>query len=288
MEQQEQLAENDILATLKWYAEIGVTDVISNHITDYTKANFINANKFLSKTQSNNIDKAQPQIALVDEHEILPASQSSPAISDSLGAAEAAIEAKKLAGNANSIEELKEAVTSFEGCPLKRTAMNTVFADGNPNSKIMLVGEAPGADEDRIGKPFVGLSGQLLDKMFVAIGLDRSNTYISNIVNWRPPGNRAPSTSEIAVCLPFIKRHIELVNPKILIYVGGVSAKSLLETTQGITRLRGKWFDYKSESLKEPIKSMAIFHPAFLLRSPSQKKLAWKDLLEIKSKIDNA
>ena len=151
----------------------------------------------------------------------------------------------------------------------------------------MLVGEAPGADEDRLGKPFVGVSGQLLDRMLAAIELDRETVYISNVINWRPPGNRSPSSSEIAVCMPFIQCHIELIKPDILLFVGGVAAKALMETSQGITRLRGRWMEYQSDGLEKAIPSMAIFHPAYLLRSPAQKALAWKDLQAIRARIQS-
>ncbi len=161
-----------------------------------------------------------------------------------------------------------------------------VFADGNPQAKVMLVGEAPGADEDRAGKPFVGVNGQLLDRMLASIGLSREeNVYISNLINWRPPGNRSPSDAEVALSLPFIQRHIELANPAILVLSGGVAAKALLQTSQGITRLRGKWMEYKSDGMAAPIPVLATFHPAYLLRSPAQKGLAWQDLLKLKERI---
>jgi uracil-DNA glycosylase family 4 len=186
----------------------------------------------------------------------------------------------------NTLEQLREVMMSFTGCGLKDFAQNTVFADGNPKAAVMLVGEAPGADEDKQGLPFVGQSGQLLDKGFAAIGLDRTRVYISNIIPWRPPGNRPPTTAEVAACQPFIERHIELVAPKILIFVGGVAAKTLLNTADGITRLRGKWIKYsppKSGNLV--IQAMPIYHPAYLLRSPGQKSVFWQDLLLIEQKI---
>ena len=158
---------------------------------------------------------------------------------------------------------------------------NTVFADGNPNSQIMLIGEAPGRDEDLQGTPFVGQAGQLLNKMLSAIGLDRTKVYITNIIPWRPPGNRQPTIKETIMCLPFVQRHIELIDPKILIMVGGTAAKALLETSQGIIRSRGKWYNYKVEALRKTIPARAILHPAYLLRSPAHKKETWFDLLEI-------
>jgi uracil-DNA glycosylase family 4 len=184
-----------------------------------------------------------------------------------------------------TILELRTALENFEGCSLKSTAMNLVFGDGNKNADVMLIGEAPGADEDRDGKPFAGLSGQLLDKMMCSIGLGRQNIYIANIIPWRPPGNRQPTPFEIATCLPFIKRHIELVDPKVLILVGGTSAKILLDKKEGIMRLRGRWFDYKTNDEKISIPALPIFHPAFLLHSPSQKSNAWKDLISVRKKL---
>jgi DNA polymerase len=194
-------------------------------------------------------------------------------------------DAYKLAEQAKTLDELKAAVESFDGCALKQTAMHTVFADGNPKAEIMLVGEAPGADEDRQGLPFVGLSGQLLNRMFAAIGYDRTSLYISNIIPWRPPGNRQPTTEETTLCLPFIERHIALVNPKVVVFVGGVATKTLLNSKEGITRLRGKWLPYSNPYLKEPIKGYAIYHPAYLLRSPGQKRYAWMDLLKLKLEL---
>lgn len=183
-------------------------------------------------------------------------------------------------------EALQTALQAFEGCPLKHTALNTVFADGNPQAAVMLVGEAPGADEDRLGRPFVGMSGQLLDKMFQCIGLNRAeNLYISNILPWRPPGNRQPTPNEVRSCLPFIERHISLINPQILVAVGGTACKALLKSTEGITRLRGKWIAYQNPYLDRPIKTLAIYHPAYLLRSPAQKRYLWQDLLMLQEAL---
>lgn len=190
--------------------------------------------------------------------------------------------ARALAAAATTVRELEAAVAGFDGCALKATATRLVFADGNPAAKIMFIGEAPGADEDRQGKPFVGVSGQLLDRMLGWIGLDRTTAYITNILFWRPPGNRPPTTAEIAACLPFVERHIELVAPDILVLVGGSSAKTLLNTQEGIIKLRGRWFEFQRPGLPRPIPAIATFHPAYLLRTPGQKREAWKDLLAIK------
>jgi DNA polymerase len=199
---------------------------------------------------------------------------------------QAAVEsARDTAQAAATLEDLKAALARFDGVPLRKTATNLVFADGNPQAKVMLVGEAPGADEDRQGLPFVGVSGQLLDRMMAAIGLDRTTFYITNVCFWRPPGNRKPTEAELAAQLPFVLRHIELVAPKVLVLVGGSSAQMLLGTNEGITRLRGRWFDYISGGLSAPIPAMPIFHPAYLLRQPALKREAWRDLVKLKERL---
>ena len=182
-----------------------------------------------------------------------------------------------------TLEELRKALLAFEGCALKSTALHTVFGAGNPKSPIMLVGEAPGAEEDKQGKPFVGMSGQLLDKMFSTIGFSRKDLYISNILPWRPPGNRQPSSEEISACFPFIERHISLICPKILVFIGGVSLKALMKTSKGITFFQGKSLFYTNPFLSSPIQAFALYHPAYLLRSPSQKRMTWRSLLSLQS-----
>jgi DNA polymerase len=201
-----------------------------------------------------------------------------------LGTSEATATARELAAAATTLDELKEAIRQFEGLSLKGTATNLVFADGNPAARLMLIGEAPGAEEDRRGLPFVGPAGQLLDRMLAAIGHDRTNSYITNIVNWRPPGNRKPSPAEMALCQPFIDRHIALVNPALIILLGDTAAKTLTNRTEGITRLRGKWFTWDRPD-GGTIPLLPTFHPAFLLRSPNQKREAWMDLLAAKRKL---
>jgi DNA polymerase len=192
-------------------------------------------------------------------------------------------QADELARNAKTLDELRAAIESFEGCALKSTAMRTVFSDGNPEARVMFVGEGPGADEDREGLPFVGRSGKLLDRMLAAIELDRTNAYIANIIPWRPPGNRTPTPQESAICLPFIKRQIELADPDVLVCLGGPSATTLLELKEGITRTRGRWFEFDTGTRK--IKALPTFHPAYLLRSPAHKKLAWQDMLAIRKAL---
>lgn len=192
--------------------------------------------------------------------------------------------ARELAARASTLDELREQMAAFDGCNLKFTAKNLVFADGNPNSAVMLVGEAPGRDEDIEGLPFVGRSGRLLDRMLAAIGLDRNSAYIANVIPWRPPGNRTPTPHETEICRPFIERQIELVNPKVLVTLGGPSAKLLLNTTEGILRLRGNWRTHQTRS-GTSIPTMPTLHPAYLLRNPAHKKLAWRDFLEVKAKL---
>jgi DNA polymerase len=188
--------------------------------------------------------------------------------------------------SADNLAELRDALAAFEGCPLKHTATNLVFGDGTSEARVMFIGEAPGAEEDRQGVPFVGASGRLLDRMLAAIGLARGDVYITNILFWRPPGNRSPTPAEVAACLPFVERHIELVNPDILVFVGGSAAKTLLGRKEGIMRLRGQWFDYATPRMVRPAPALATFHPAYLLRSPGQKREAWRDMLAIRERLD--
>lgn len=195
-----------------------------------------------------------------------------------------AARARELARGAATLEELRDILAGFDGCNLKFTAKSLVFADGNPQASIMFVGEAPGRDEDIEGLPFVGKSGQLLDRMLAAIGLDRSSAYIANVIPWRPPGNRTPTPLETEICRPFIERQIELVNPKVLVNLGGPSAKTLLNTTEGILRLRGNWRVHTTAS-GIAIPAMPTLHPAYLLRNPAHKKLAWRDFLEVKARL---
>lgn len=266
------------LAALNWYVDNGVDEALENEMPDRTLAPVI-------------IAEAPPSIPA----QIVPSQKhAAPAATSSLlGMSDARAAAIKLAAQANTLDELRQAIAEFDGIAIKKTATNLVFCDGNPESPVMLVGEAPGADEDRMGKPFVGVSGQLLDRILKCIDLSREETnskrsvYISNILNWRPPGNRTPSPAEIEVSLPFIERHIQLVNPKILILCGGVSAKALLATDEGISRLRKSWRTYKTltPGIGEiSIPCIATYHPAYLLRTPSQKKAVWEDMLTIDAK----
>jgi len=195
-------------------------------------------------------------------------------------APEAAIlSAREAARTAPTLEALRALLEDFDGCALKSTATRLVFSDGNPQARIMFVGEAPGREEDLEGLPFVGRSGKLLDRMIAAIGLDRSSAYIANVIPWRPPGNRTPTPQETQICLPFIQRQIELVNPDVLVTLGNPSTQTLLSTREGIMKTRGRWLEYNTGS--RVIRAIATFHPAYLLRSPSYKRLAWQDLRAI-------
>lgn len=195
--------------------------------------------------------------------------------------------ARDICAEVQSLEELKKAVEDFDGCALKLTASHTVFGDGSPTAKVVFVGEAPGADEDRVGVPFVGRSGHLLDKMLNAAGLQRQEVYICNILPWRPPGNRTPLDSEIAVCLPFLKKQIDLINPDYIFTLGGASANALLDVSESISRLRGRWLDY-TKSDGSTAKVLASFHPAYLLRTPGQKAKSWADLLRLTKELNSA
>jgi uracil-DNA glycosylase len=194
--------------------------------------------------------------------------------------------AREAARTAPTLEALRALLETFDGCALRKTATRLVFADGNPQARVMFVGEAPGRDEDLEGLPFVGRSGKLLDRMIAAIGFDRTKVYIANVIPWRPPGNRTPTPQETQVCLPFIQRQIELVDPDVLVTLGNPSTQALLSTREGIMRSRGKWLDYNTGT--RMIRAMATFHPAYLLRSPSYKRMSWQDLRAIAKALQQA
>jgi DNA polymerase len=201
----------------------------------------------------------------------------------------AASRAAELAAAAGSLDALRDAMAAFEGSPLRETATNLVFADGAPASGLMVIGEAPGADEDRLGRPFVGVSGRLLDRMLLSIGLERERGfYVTNILPFRPPGNRTPTDAEIALFLPFVLRHVELAAPRLVVLLGGTAAKALLRSREGITRLRGRWHAVSPREGEAPWPALATLHPAYLLRNPAAKKDAWHDLLLLRRRLDGA
>lgn len=194
-------------------------------------------------------------------------------------------DARSIAASCSTLAELEAALAAFDGCALKETAKQLCFADGNPNARLMLIGEAPGAEEDRQGKPFVGPSGQLLDRMLAEIGLDRRHYWITNVIFWRPPGNRPPTSGEIAVCQPFLERQIEILDPAFILFVGGIAAKALLERKEGVTRLRGRLFTHRTAQGRD-IPCLVTFHPAYLLRQPLNKRFVWRDLLQLRDQLD--
>jgi DNA polymerase len=212
-----------------------------------------------------------------------PATRPAADSSAPLGTSEAQAQGRQIAQGCETLEALRTALEAFDGCALRHTATQIVFADGNPDADVMIVGEAPGADEDRQGKPFVGVSGQLLDRMLASIGLDRRAVYIANTVYWRPPGNRKPNDGEFAVCRPFVERQIELAAPKLLLLVGDKAVRGLAGATDGITRSRGKWYEVTAGTRTIP--ALASFHPAYLLRTPAAKRMAWRDLLALQRRM---
>ena len=255
---------------LDFYAETGVDALLGESPVD----------RFASTEPAEPAARSvQPVTPAADLNSVARAAPAAPPAPD-----EAVMQARSVAKNAKTLDELRAILDRFEGCALKSTASQLVFADGNPEARLMLVGEAPGREEDIEGLPFVGRSGKLLDHMLAAIGLDRTSVYIANIVPWRPPGNRTPTPQESQICLPFILRQIELADPDILVCLGGPSAQTLLGIREGITKTRGRWFAF--ETGKREIRAMPTFHPAFLLRSPLQKRFAWRDFLAIKEALD--
>jgi len=212
-----------------------------------------------------------------------PAKTASTAAAAPLPPEAAVMAARAAAKTAATLDELRAILDGFEGCALKGTARQLVFADGNPQARVMFVGEAPGREEDLEGLPFVGRSGQLLDRMLAAIGLDRSSAYIANVIPWRPPGNRTPTPQETSICLPFTRRQVELADPDVLVCLGSPAAQALLEAREGIMKTRGRWFAYRTGTRE--IRAIATFHPAYLLRQPLQKRLAWRDFLAIKQAL---
>ncbi len=194
---------------------------------------------------------------------------------------------KKIVTQIDNLKDLEKAVHDFDGCPLKKMATNTVFCDGDPESKVMVIGEAPGNNEDLQGIPFCGDSGKLLNEMFASIGIPREKIYITNSLFWRPPGNRRPTDDELAICKPFVEKHIALVAPKLIVLMGATAMYSVLGSDDAISKIRGKFLDYKNPYLSSPIKSITLFHPSYLMRQSSKKRLAWADMLEIKKFLQN-
>jgi uracil-DNA glycosylase family 4 len=261
MSQDRTLNSAELLSVLDWYRAAGVDLAVVDEPVD----------RFAQK----------PAAPLAVPPKSATAAPSAPPPPVSLGSDPS--EARQLAATAQSLDQLRAILDGYDGCSLKFRATQLVFADGNPEASIMLIGEAPGAEEDRQGKPFVGRSGQLLDRMLDAIGLDRNAVYIVNTVPWHPPGNRTPTPEEMELCLPFLVRQVELVAPKLVLTLGGPAMQTVFKTSAGIIKMRGKWQDVAIGSHTVP--ALPTLHPAYLLRTPSAKQQAWHDLLSLKARM---
>lgn len=284
-----QLLDNSLMNemnALRWLKEAGVDEIASEE-----PKNFFDLKDTLNLSRQNNRFAIDPNA---------PAPiKSAPRAKASVGFAESPADyssltdiiaqSKAAAEKASNLDELRKAVEAFDGCALKKTANKTVFADGNPNADVMLIGEAPGADEDRAGIPFCGMSGQLLDKVMRSIGLTRADSfYITNTLFWRPPGNRKPTPEELAICKPFLQKHIALVKPKFLLLVGATAVQAILEDNSAMGKLRQKMHPYKNDYMENEAQVMVTYHPSYLMRSPLNKRLAWDDMLMFDDQIKKA
>ena len=266
----------DLADLLRFYAEAGVDEALLDSPAD----------RFAETAASQMVQAPAIRAPRAAAQPAAPAAARQPVPAMAVPDETQVAKARELAAQAQTLQELREILNSFDGCNLKFTAKQLAFSDGNPEAALMLVGEAPGRDEDIQGKPFVGRSGQLLDRILAAIGIERAQgAYIANVIPWRPPGNRTPTPLETEICRPFIERQIELVNPKVLVTLGGPSAKTLLNTSEGMLKLRGKWKTHITAS-GTSIATMPTLHPAYLLRNPAHKKLVWRDFLEIRAKLN--
>jgi len=271
---------------LEWHVAVGADEVITDEPVNrlkppvHTMAEAAKQSKVIENNMTMQTRATELQMPKASDDNAPP-----------LGTIEVVQTAQRLAKACNTLEELRAAVTSFEDCPLKRTASKTVFDAGNPKARVMCIGDAPDAIEDQKGVPFTGEAGQLLDKIFASIDMTRDTeesdkaVYFTNLVYWRPPSNRPASDSEIEICRPFVERHIEIINPDFIILLGGVTAKVLLRTSKGITRLRGKWTELTLEGLEAPISVLPMLHPDFLLKSPTRKREMWHDILSLQAKL---
>ncbi len=272
----------DVVKLLKWQVEMGADEALEEKSVDRVERY---REDMAAKVKQAEQVKNTANIAAVSA--VKNPAPASPAPSFTSNPIEAEKRARAWADKCRTLAELRDAVSNFDGLAIRKTAENTVFCDGNPDAKIMFIGEAPGANEDKQGIPFCGASGQLMDEILKWAGFTRAeNIYISNTVFWRPPGNRRPTPEELAICRPFVEKHIALVAPEILVLVGGTATFSLLGTKTGITRLRGKFHDYENGYLSQKIPAMALFHPSFLLRQPTQKETFWFDILTMKRYLE--
>jgi DNA polymerase len=266
MTQDHPLNHDEMLAVLDWYRAAGVDIAVGEEPVDRF------AQRSPARVAPTAVTNAAPGAVALERGPDAPILGGDPQ------------EARRLAASAQSLEQLQALLEAYDGCGLKLRATQLVFADGNPEADIMLIGEAPGAEEDRQGKPFVGKSGQLLDRMLAAIGLDRTKVYIANTVPWRPPGNRTPTPEEMALCLPFLQRQVELVAPRIVMTLGGPAMQTIFDTTTGIIKMRGKWAMLSIGS--QQVEAIPTLHPAYLLRNAPAKEQAWADMLSLRMKLD--
>lgn len=259
-----------VAAWLDWHSAMGVSDTLESDPRCLYGATELQAPPALADARPSGPQTPRPAGALAS-------AQPGPARAES---------ARALAQRCDRLADLEAALQEYDGCPLKATATRLCFADGDPGARIMLIGEAPGAEEDRQGKPFVGPSGQLLDRMLATIGLSRQQVYITNLIFWRPPGNRPPTTTELAICQPFLERQIELLAPKVIVFLGGSAARALLGVSEGVTKMRGRRYLYEPQGGSGPIPALVTFHPAYLLRQPINKRLVWRDFLKLRLELE--
>jgi DNA polymerase len=265
---------------LEWYMAMGVDEAIADMPQDWFHAGAAASPAPALEPSGVSPPVPRGQQGRSAPPRLAPSTIPPPASPGPAGQSASVMEARETARRAGSLTELRALLENFEGCGLKKTASRLCLSRGSPGATVMLIGEAPGKDEDARGMPFVGKAGQLLDRMLEAISLTEADVYITNLVFWRPPGNRTPTPEEVQVCQPFVERQIELLSPKILVFLGNAAAKQLTGATDGIMKLRGKWLDYRG------IRAMATLHPAYLLRNPIAKRLAWRDLLSIREVLD--
>jgi len=289
MQAVEDEGDNLALEALRWYRAMGVDEAVAEQPLDWARFD----PEAAAPPEPRAAPAEKPRPAAEKPAPPPPATPRQPSAAPASARAPqqqnldpSALAARDIAAQAPDLAALEAALAAFDGCSLKKTAKNLCVARGNPDARLMCIGEAPGRDEDLEGKPFVGRAGQLLDKMLAAIGIAQNEAYITNVVYWRPPGNRTPTAQEVQACQPFLERQIELVEPKILVLLGGAAAKQVLATEQGIMKLRGKWKAYEIGG--RPIRTIATLHPAFLLRNPVSKRMAWRDLLMIRAALDEA
>jgi uracil-DNA glycosylase family 4 len=267
MSQAQQLNNDELLSVLEWYRAAGVDLAVGEDPVD----------RFAQRNQQAAAPRAAVQSMQQASQPLAPPPLAGPIGGDPE-------EARRLAESAQSIEALKSTLEGYDGCGLKFRATQLVFAEGNPEAKIVIIGDPPGADEDREGRPFAGRTADLLTRMLASIGLDWDSVYALNTIPWRPPGNRAPTPEELSLCLPFLHRHVELVGPSLVLTMGQMATQTVFQTTNSIIKMRGKWQDVSIGSHTVP--AIATLPPGYLLRNPAAKQQAWRDLLSLKAKMD--